>query len=315
LQILEKGGGILKTVRETRNASDSQILEETKARLNRMFCYGTTTFEVKTGYGLDLESEKRLLQIIEQLSKTHGFDVAPTLLSAHAVPPEYAGREVQYIEDVVRPSIDFASENKLARFCDVFMEKGVFDRSQARQILVHAKSKNLGLKIHADEFSDLGGARLASELKVTSADHLMQASPEGIRELAESSIISVLLPGTSLSSFASSFAKARDFISNRCPVALATDLSPNSWIESMQFVMSLACYEMHMTPVEALVGATINGAHAIGKAKDVGSIEVGKKCDLAIMNLSNYEEIPYRIGTNNVRIVIKNGSLVRAVQI
>jgi imidazolonepropionase len=314
LQILAKGGGIMRTVRDTRSASDSKILQETRERLRRMQSFGTTTFEIKTGYGLDLKNETRLLRIMEDLRKNEGYDISSTLLSAHAIPPEFSNDPDQYIKEVVIPTIDVASKNKLASFCDVFMEEGVFGRDQSKAILEYARSKGLGLKMHADEFSDLGGASLAAQLEVVSADHLMKASSDGIKSIARAGVIPVLLPGTSFSSFSPSYARAREMIENGCAVALGTDLSPNSWIESMQFIISLACYELRMTPAEALVAATINSAHAIGRAQDVGSLEVGKKCDALIMDLSDYGEIPYRIGSNNVSKVIKASKVVKEAQ-
>ena len=314
LEILTKGGGIMKTVRETRAASDSQVITPTKERLDRMLSLGTTTFEIKTGYGLDLNTEIRLLRLIEQLKNFGNYDIVPTLLSAHAVPPEFSKDIHHYVEKVVKPTIDYSSDNKLATFCDVFMEEGVFGREESKSILEYARSKGLALKIHADEFSDTGGASLAGKLRVVSADHLMRASPAGIKDLSDAGVISVLLPGTSFSSFSTAYANAREMIARGCAVALGTDLSPNSWIESMQFVISLACYKLHMTPAEALVAATINAAHSIGRAKDVGSIEAGKKCDVLIMGLSNYGEIPYRIASNNVATVIKSGEIVDVAQ-
>jgi imidazolonepropionase len=314
LEILSKGGGIMKTVRDTRAASDSQIREQTKGRLHRMLSSGTTTFEIKTGYGLDFKNEIRLLGIIDRLRNVGNYDIVPTLLSAHAVPPEFSKDIGQYIETVVKPTIDYSSKKKAALFCDVFMEEGVFGQEETRSILEYARSKGLALKIHADEFSDSGGATLSAELKVVSADHLMRASSKGIKSISEAGVIAVLLPGTSFSSFSASYANAREMISNGCAVALGTDLSPNSWIESMQFVISLACYNLRMTAAEALVASTINAAHSIGRAKDVGSIELGKKCDALIMDLSNYGEIPYRVASNNVATVIKSGQVIKIAQ-
>ena len=310
LEILAKGGGILRTMRDTRNATDNDLFTQTKSRLEKMMSLGTTTVEIKTGYGLDVKNELRLLQVIDELRKSLPIDIVPTLLSAHAIPPEFAGNVSSYIEQVVFPTIDLASEKNLADFCDVFMEEGVFGRVETREIFDYARSKEMKLKIHADEFSDLGGAALASASKVASADHLMRASKEGISALANAGVLCVLLPGTSFSSFSTSYANAREIARTGAPIALGTDLSPNSWILSMQFVMSMSCYGMRMTPAETLVGATINSAHAIDKAREVGSIEIGKKCDLVITELSNYEEMPYRIGANFVGTVIKEGRIV-----
>jgi imidazolonepropionase len=312
LEILRKGGGILKTMNDTRKAADSEIVQQTKERLERMLESGTTTVEIKTGYGLDLQNELRLLRLVSSLKSSQKIGIVATLLSAHAIPPEFHGEVSRYIEQVVKPSIDEASSHKLARFCDVFMEEGVFARAQTKQILRYAKSKGLGAKIHADEFTDLGGAEIASELAVVSADHLMKASPKGITSLGQSDVISVLLPGTTLSSLSSDYSNARAMIAAGCAVALATDMSPNSWIESMQLVMSLSCYGMRMTPAEALVSATINGAHSIGLACEIGSIEMGKRCDVLVMQLDRYEEIPYRVGSNSIDVVVKSGQVINS---
>lgn len=310
LDILKSGGGILKTVRETNKASDEQVVSQTVDRLKRMTANGTTTFEVKTGYSLTVSGEIRLLKLIEEIKLRNGFDIVPTLLSAHAVPTEYSGRSKAYISEVIFPSINIAAERKLATFCDIFLEDGVFDYRDSETILLHASRAGLLSKIHADEFSDQGGAALGGKLGVTSADHLGQSSLEGMRALARSSAIAVLLPGTLFSSFVGIYARARQFIDLGVPVAIATDLSPNSWIESMQFVISLACYGMRMTVEEALVGATINGAHAIARATDVGSLEVGKRMDALVCEAENYRQVPYRIACNVVDKVIKNGKVI-----
>jgi imidazolonepropionase len=310
VDILRNGGGILRTVRETRKASDEQIIVQTKSRLNRMLQCGTTTFEIKSGYGLSVDEEIRLLRIIKQLQADFKFDIVPTLLAAHAVPEEFEHNSESYIKDVVYPVTDLVSKDSLAEFFDVFLEEGVFSRQQCKAMLNYAEQKGFALKIHADEFSDLGGAKIAAEQHVTSADHLLRSSKEGVELLGKSSVISVLLPGTSLTSFAPGYANARAIIDSGGAVALGTDLSPNSWIESMHLVVCLACYCMRMTPAEAIVGATINAAHAIRRSSDVGSIELGKKCDLLITNLNDYQEIPYRLGSNIVTKVVKSGSII-----
>ena len=311
LDILKSGGGILRTVKQTNDAPDEVILNETRERLDRMISFGTTTVEVKTGYSLSVSGEIRLLELLRRLKSQYGYDIEPTLLSAHAVSSEYAGKAGQYIEEVVIPSVNVCSERRLATFCDVFLEQGVFGYSESERILTHASRVGLKTKIHADEFSDQRGAELGARLGVTSADHLARSSLEGIDLLARKGIVAVLLPGTMFSSFSPSYAKARQFIDSGAPVAIATDLSPNSWIESMQFVMCLACYGMRMTVEEALVAATINGAHAIGRAQDIGSVEVGKKADLLITDVSSYLEVPYRVASNVVTAVVKSGRVVR----
>jgi len=311
LDILKSGGGILKTVRETNRASDEVLVSQTKKRLERMIAMGTTTAEVKTGYSLSISGEIRLLELLEKLRIDFGFDIVSTLLSAHAIPEEYSGKKESYLSEVVIPSINVASERRLAKFCDVFLEEGVFDFADAETILNHAARVGLLTKIHADEFSDQHGAELGASLKVVSADHLGRSSLEGILALSKSGVIAVLLPGTLFSSFVGTYAKARQYIDLGLPVAIATDLSPNSWIESMQFVISLACYGMRITVEEALVAATINGAHAISRAHDLGSIEVGKKANILVCEVDSYNEIPYRIASNVVQKVFRNGSLAQ----
>jgi imidazolonepropionase len=310
LEILSKGGGILRTVRETRNASDEEIIEQTRARLDRMVKSGTTTVEVKSGYGLNLGEEIRLLSILNKLRTRFGYDIVPTLLSAHAMPSEFE-KPKEYIKQVVYPSVDAAKKEKLASFFDVFLEEGVFSRKDCKAMLEYAKKRGFALKIHADEFSDLGGAELAAQIHAVSADHLLRASKANLELLALSGTIAVLLPGTSLASFSPNYADARTIIDSGGAVALGTDLSPNSWIESMHLVICLACYCMKMKVEESIVGATINAAHAIGRAKDVGSIELGKRCDLVLTNLKDYNEVPYRIGSNIVEKVVKNGAIVK----
>ena len=275
-----------------------------------MVSFGTTTFEVKSGYALSVNGEIRLLELLHKLRTKYGFDIEPTLLSAHAIPKEYSGRSQAYIEDVVIPTINICADRSLARFCDVFLEEGAFGYGEAERILTYAARVGLKSKIHADEFSDQGGARLASELGAVSADHLGRASMMGMKSLARKGVVGVLLPGTLFSSFAGAYAKAREMIEFGVPVAIGSDMSPNSWIESMQFVCTLACYGMRLTPEEALVGATINGAHAISRADSVGSIELGKDFDVLVFNLKNYVEVPYRIGSNNVEKVIKRGRVI-----
>jgi len=311
LDILKSGGGILKTVRETNRASDEVLVSQTKKRLERMIAMGTTTAEVKTGYSLSISGEIRLLELLEKLRIDFGFDIVSTLLSAHAIPEEYSGKKESYLSEVVIPSINVASERRLVKFCDVFLEEGVFDFADAETILNHAARVGLLTKIHADEFSDQHGAELGASLKVVSADHLGRSSLEGILALSKSGVIAVLLPGTLFSSFVGTYAKARQYIDLGLPVAIATDLSPNSWIESMQFVISLACYGMRITVEEALVAATINGAHAISRAHDLGSIEVGKKANILVCEVDSYNEIPYRIASNVVQKVFRNGSLAQ----
>jgi len=307
LEILKSGGGIMKTVRDTRAASNADLLSQTERRLQRMTAYGTTTVEVKSGYALSVSGEIRLLELLAEVRADHGYDIVSTLLSAHAIPEEYSGKTETFVSEVVIPSVNVAAERKLAKFCDVFLEEGVFGYRESEGILSHATRTGLSAKIHADEFSDQHGAELGAKLGVISADHLGRSSILGISALAKTNAVAVLLPGTLFSSFVGTYAKARQYIDLGLPVAIATDLSPNSWIESMQFVISLACYGMRITVEEAITAATINGAHAISRAGDVGSIEIGKKANILLCNVKDYKEVPYRIASNVVDQVIRNG--------
>ena len=311
LEILKSGGGIQKTVKDTNLATDDQLFAQTEKRLDRMLSSGTTTVEVKSGYALTVSGEIRLLELLQKLRSMKKFDIVSTLLSAHAVPPEYAGKPEAYVLEVVLPSINICGERGLATFCDVFLEEGVFGYREAELILTQASRVGLKTKVHADEFSDQNGAALAAGLETTSADHLGRSSLEGISRMARKNIVGVLLPGTLFSSFVGTYARARQFIELGLPIAIGTDLSPNSWIESMQFVISLACYGMRMSVEEAIVASTINGAHAISRAEEIGSLELQKKADIIICDIPNYRQLPYRIASNIVQKVIKNGRLVR----
>ena len=306
--IAEHGGGINYTVRETREAPSYQLFSEAKKRLDRMLEYGTTTAEVKSGYGLDLESEIKILKVAKELNEKHSVDVIPTFLGAHAVPPEMDKDD--YVDTVVDEMIPIVADEKLARFCDVFCERGYFTLEESKRILEAGKEHGLAPKIHADEFTSCGGAGLAAEMHAISADHLLMASDSGIRQMAKAGVTAVLLPAVPFSLMKDGYAPARKMISTGVKVALATDLNPNCWTENMQLVIQLACFKMGMTPEEAIKGATINAARAIGMEKEVGSIEEGKKADLLVIDAPSHVFIPYHFGVNLVEKVIKNGKVV-----
>ncbi len=309
LEILQAGNGILRTVRETRSAPDERLRGETRRRLRRLIENGTTCAEVKSGYGLTTKDEIKLLRIIKSL-RHDSVDLVPTFLGAHAVPPEYDGKANTYVDLIVQEMLPAIRRRGLAQFCDAFCESGVFDADQCRRILTSAKRLGFEVKLHADEFSDSGGARLAAEVKAVSADHLLYSSAEGIRHMAQEGVIATLLPVTPFANFLDRYANARRIIDAGCAVAIATDLSPSSWTESMQFAISLACFKMKMRPAEALVAATINGAHALRKAGEVGSLEVGKKADIIVIDAPNHAFLPYHFGVNLVDSVVKDGSLL-----
>lgn len=303
--ILAAGGGILHTVKLTRQATRAELLKQLMARLSTMMEYGTTTCEVKTGYGLDLETEKRLLQVIRDADERHPMDLVATFMGAHAVPPEHADAK-SYAEHVAREMVpELAS---MAEFIDVFCEKGVFSPDESRLILEAGAEEGMRVKVHADELARSGGSMLAAELGAVSADHLLHAGGEERRALADADVVAVLLPCTALSLNAP-YADARALIDAEAMVALATDHNPNCPTESMPFAMSLACHGMRMTPAEALVAATVNAAAAVGR-DDRGTIEEGQLADLVVLDAPSHAYLPYRFGMNPVWKVVKLGEVV-----
>jgi len=306
MDILKKGGGIFYTVNETRKATEVDLLRQSKNRLDSMLMHGTTTCEAKSGYGLETETELKILKIQKKLNESHSMDIVSTFLGAHAVPKGYSADEyVDIIIDEMFPRL-----RGLAQFCDVFCEKGVFTVEQSRRILNTGKKYNLAPKIHADEIVDTGGASLAVEVGAISADHLLMSSDKGLKEMANKGVIGVLLPGTPFSLMQQTYAPARKMIELGVPVALATDLNPNCWTENMQFIIQLACFNMKMTPAEAITAATFNAACALGLNSTIGSLEKGKQADVIILDCPNHKFIPYHFGVNLVETVIKNGRIV-----
>ena len=321
LDILAAGGGILSTVRATRKASIESLIAQTRPRLLRMFAHGTTTAEAKTGYGLQTATELRLLKALLALEDEGPLDLSITFLGAHAIAPEYtlagAGKDNPqgYTDDIrntMLPMLKQWWEAHAPRlplpFVDVFCETGAFDLEQSRQILTCARALGFPLKIHADEFDNLGGASLAVELGAASADHLVKTSDADIAALAKSDTVAVALPCTPFGLAEKDYTPAHKIIEADALLALATDCNPGtSWNESMQFAIALACRAMKLTPAQAIAASTINAAHAIRRADTVGSIEVGKQADLLILSVSDYRQVGYRYGTNLVKQVIKRG--------
>jgi len=306
MKILKRGGGIFYTVNETRKATPTQLLQQSTKRLNTMLSYGTTSCEAKTGYGLDVETEIKILKVQKKLKETHPMDLVSTFLGAHAIPKDQ--RTAEYVRTVITEMIPRTKD--LARFCDVFCEKGVFTVAQSRKILDTGKQYGLIPKIHADEIVDTGGASLAAEVSAISADHLLMSSETGLRAMSKNSVIGVLLPGTPFCSMMQRYAPARQIIDCGVPVALATDLNPNCWTENMQLMIQLACLKMRMTPAEAVTAATFNAACAIGLQDRVGSLEVGKQADCIILDCPNYRFLPYHFGVNLVETVVKKGCIL-----
>ncbi|MFW9918159.1 MAG: imidazolonepropionase [Candidatus Thorarchaeota archaeon] len=309
MEILEAGGGILNTLRATREANLETLRGNGFAYGERMLAEGTTSFEAKSGYGLDTENELKMLRTICDLREMLPMDISSTFMGAHAVPPEFQGRTEDYVDLIVDAMIPKVSQAGTAEFCDVFCEKGVFDVEQSRRILLEARKHGMKLKLHADEIVQLGGTELAAELGATSADHLLMSSDDGLEAMRKAGTIATLLPGTAFS-LDTEYARARYMIDLGLPVALATDFNPNCANESLFFTAALACYKMKMHPREVISALTINAAHALDKADTLGSIEIGKRADIVVLECPNPEYLAYRFGVNLVHTVIANGQVV-----
>lgn len=307
MDIKKKGGGIDYTVTHTRNASFDTLYEQSKGRLDTMLSYGTTTCEAKSGYGLNLETEQRILDVQHQLHNDQPIDIVSTFLGAHAIPNELTAEE--YVSMVIDEMIPMAKTR--AEFCDVFCEKGFFTIEQSKRILEAGKKVGLIPKIHADELEDTNAGFLAAEIGAISAEHLLKINNKSIDAMAKVNVIGVMLPGTPFSLMMDEYAPARNMIDAGVPIALATDLNPNCYVENMQFMIQLACFTMKMTPAEALTAATFNAACAINREKQVGSLSIGKQADVLLLSVPNYKMIPYHFGVNHVSTVIKNGKIVR----
>jgi len=305
-EILADGGGILRTVRETRKASKEDLQSESLIRLKNAVRHGTTTIEIKSGYGLEKETEIKQLEVANWLGTLGLAETVVTYMGAHAIPDDMD--RYTYVASV---SKNLEELRKLAEFCDVFCEEGAFTEDESRTILEAARNAGFGLKIHADEFGDTGGGKLAAELRVISADHLAGSTLETIKALRDSGVIGVLLPGTPLAILSDHFAPARKMIANNLPIALATDCNPNCYTESMQLIQQLAVFRMGMTPAESLVASTINAALAIGKT-DRGCIAEGWKADPLICDIPDYRHLTYHFGINHVETVIIGGKVIDA---
>ena len=315
MEIMAAGGGILATLNATRKASLEELVAQSLERALRAFSYGTTTMEAKTGYGLDLETEFKQLEAILLLNHIGPLEVVPTYMGAHAIPQEYGGDTAGYTNWLCQTALpetkkwwlEHAPDHDLP-FVDVFCEKGVFELAETRQILLEASRLGFPLKLHADEFENLGGASLAAELGAVSADHLVKTSLEDIRHLAQSETVAVSLPGTPFGLAQSEYTPARAIIDAGGYLALATDLNPGTtWNESMQFIQALSCRYLKLTPAEALAASTINSAKSISRDHLVGSIEPGKQADILILTVDDYRKLSYRYGTNLVASVVKKG--------
>lgn len=311
LEILASGGGILDTVHRTREATAERLLDRALARARLMAASGTTTVEVKSGYGLDLMSEVKILQVVQAMNQKVPMDFIPTFLGAHAVPPEFAGDAGGFVEYLVAEALPVIASLGLAEFADVFCETGVFSPEQSRRVLLASREKGLLPKIHADEMASSGGAEVAAEVGAVSADHLVKVSSAGMDLMANKGVIAVLLPATSLFMGTREGAPAREMISRGIAIALATDCNPGtSPVTSMQLVMSLASSYLRMTPGEALSAATLNAAFAVNKGHTLGALEQGRRADIVIMDAEDYREIAYFMGSNLACAVVKDGSVL-----
>lgn len=311
LDILRAGGGILDTVRKTREASFEELYAKSEGFLDEMLNMGITTCEAKSGYGLDMENELKMLEVIKALGEKHPMDVVPTFMGAHAIPPEYEGRGDEYIEMLCSEVIPEVRKRGLAEFCDVFCEDSVFNAEQSRKYMEKAREYGFELKIHADEIEDIGGSRLAGELEAVSAEHLIAAGESGMDSMSAGGTTAMLLPATSFY-LGKTYAPARTMIDKGIPVAIASDFNPGSCPSlNLQLAVNLGYLRYKMTPEEILTAVTINPACAINRGDLVGTIEEGKQADIVIWDAPDFEMLCYRFGSNLADKIIKKGELIK----
>ncbi len=310
MEIMNRGGGIANSVNGTKNTSHDELVRLGLKRLDSMLGFGVTTVEGKSGYGLDFETEIKQLRVMQEVDEKHTLDVVKTFLGAHAVPKDYKGRSGEFIDFIIDEVLPTVVEEKLAEFCDIFCEENVFSVEESSKLLNKAKEMGLKPKLHADEIVQLGGAELSAEVGAVSADHLLQASDAGIAAMAKAGVVATALPCTAFS-LKEHYARARYMIDEGCAVALATDFNPGSChTESIPLVIALATLYMNMTPEETVTALTLNGAAAVDRAHEIGSLDVGKKGDIVIHEFPSYKFLPYHIAVSTVEKVIKNGNLV-----
>lgn len=310
MEIMKQGGGIYATTEAVKRASHTRLYQESWERLNGFLLHGVTTIEAKSGYGLDWNTERKQLEVAKHLQVNHPVDVISTFMGAHAIPLQFKDHPDEFVHLIIEDMIPKVAQYKLAEFNDVFCEKGVFTPEQAKKILVAGKKFGLRPKIHADEIEPYEGAELAADIGAISADHLLEASVNGMIKMAEAGVVAVLLPGTAYF-LMKKFANARKMIDLGVPVALSTDCNPGSSpTVSLPFIMNLACMNMGMSPAETITAATINAAHAIDRADEIGSIEVGKKADITIFAVDHFAKLQYFYGVNHTHTVIKKGRIV-----
>lgn len=311
LEIAERGGGILSTVEATRKASFDELLLLGKKRLDRMLSKGVTTIEAKSGYGLSLQDEMKILKVMKALQEVHPIEIVPTFLGAHTIPREFRDARTRYIDLLTKEMIPRVAQERLAEFCDVFCEEKAFTLEESKKILETGKGYGLKPKIHADQLSPGGGAELAAEVNAFSADHLEHISQTGIERMAEKGVTAVLLPGASFFLSMKKFPPAREMIQKGVYVSLATDLNPgSSMTESLPLMMTMGCTMYKMVPKEVIQGTTIHAARSMGRENEIGSLEVGKQADILLLAIPNYRYLPYHFGVDHVEVVIKKGRIV-----
>ena len=310
-EIAAAGGGIRASVRQLRAASPDQLADRAEIHFRQFLEHGTTTIEAKSGYGLSLEDELKTLQVLLTLHGRSRLETVPTFLGAHDVPDEFRGCREEYVRRIVEEMIPRVAQEGLARFCDVFCDRGYFSVEESRAILQAAREAGLGLRLHAEQLAHTGGARLASEMGALSADHLEWIDDSDIESLRQAGTVATLLPGATFNLGLTRYPPARRLIDAGVPVALATDFNPGSCFTlNMQLILSIACSQMKMTPAEAITAATINGAHALGLSDRLGSLEEGKQADIVLMDVPDYREIPYFFGVNHCAVTIKKGNIL-----
>lgn len=310
-EIAERGGGILSTVEATREASFDELLSLGKKRLDRMLSKGVTTLEAKSGYGLSLQDELKILKVMKALQESHAIDIVPTFLGAHTFPKEFREDRAGYMNLLIGEMIPKVAQERLAEFCDVFCEEKAFTLEESKKILETGKRYGLKPKIHADQLSPGGGAELAAEVNAFSADHLEYVSHEGIKKMAENGVTAVLLPGASFFLSMKKYPPARDMIEQGVAVSLATDLNPgSSMTESLPLMMTMGCTMYKMVPKEVIQAVTVHAARSMGREKEIGSLEVGKQADLLLLDIPNYRYLPYHIGVEHVEVVVKKGRII-----
>ncbi|MCZ7604229.1 MAG: imidazolonepropionase [Melioribacteraceae bacterium] len=309
-EIAKKGGGIISTVKAVRQTSFDELVNIAKPRVEYFIEQGITTLEIKSGYGLSFFDEIKLLQVIQQLNKIYPIEIIATFLGAHTFPPEYKKDREKYIEIICDEMIPYVAENKLAEFCDVFCESTAFSAKEVDRIFNAASKHKLKLKLHTEQFNNIGGLETAIEHKAISVDHLEVLKIEQIEQLKKSKTIAVLLPGVSF--FLNyDYAPARELIKNKIPIALATDYNPgSSHIANLNFIMSLAALKMKLSIEEVITSVTINSAAALSKSKSVGSLEIGKRADFSVFDTNNYADIVYQVGKNICEMTIKDGEVI-----